>query len=81
MINLTQDNFLPRNLGKWLKKSHDNKMWSYDEKNEKLIAQQNRYYWMFEKLHTSERRPKEDKFIYRETRSNYMGVTVSTTIY
>ena len=81
MMSLTQDRILPKRIRKWLRKSHNNETWSYDEKNEKLIAQIKKYYWIFGKIHTSERRSKEDKFIFCETKSSYTGETVPTTVY
>ena len=71
--------FLPNKLGNWLQKSHSMKIWSYDERNGKLIAQRNKKYLIFERSNLTERRTKEDKFICCETWSSYTEKSVQTT--
>ena len=49
MNRLVPDRFLPYTLGNWLQKSHSTEMWSFDARNEKVIAKINEIYWIFEK--------------------------------
>ena len=72
MNRLAPDRFLPYALGKWLQKSHNIKMWSYDTRNKNDIAQIDKTYRIFDKIKSTSRRTKDDSFTYRETCTIYI---------
>ncbi len=65
MNRLAPDRFLPYALGKWLQKSHNIKMWSYEKRNKKIITKIEKICKIFEKINNILKRTKDNSFIYK----------------
>ena len=76
---LAPGRFLPCTLGKWLQKSHNIEMLSYDIRTEKVIIQIDNIYRIFGKTKNTSRRTNYGSFIYKETCSNYIKEQLPVT--
>ena len=80
MSRLVPDRFLPYTLGKWLQKSHNTEIGSFDARNKKVVAQIKKTYLIFKKVNMTSRRTNDDSFIYSETLPIYVEEQVLITV-
>ena len=80
MNRLETKRFFPYTLGNWLKQSQDAEMWSFDVKNNRVIAQSNDTFRIFDRVSQTTSRKKEGTFTYSKTLKNYTAKRISTTV-
>ena len=76
MKRLALNRFLSYILGNWLKQSQNTKKWSFDVKNDIVIAQSNETFWIFERVSQTASRKKERIYIYI-----YIYIIIAQNIY